>query len=137
MKKLICLVLSVMMAAAVLTGCGGSNDKSLGGGSNAGGGQKTEAPAPADNAAVAKSDAYVVLVTDAEGKPIVGAEVQFCSDTMCLMQKTDETGVATFKQDPGVYTIHVLKVPEGYVKPEEEFKTSDHYDVTMITVEKQ
>ena len=47
---------------------------------------------------------------------------------------TDENGVAVFKMEEGpIYTIHMLKVPEGYEKTNEEFKTTDSYcDVFIV-----
>ena len=65
--------------------------------------------------------AYTVLVTDSNGDPVQGAVVQFCSDTECMMVKTDETGIASFEQGPGSYTVHILKVPEGFVPDDTEY----------------
>ena len=59
-----------------------------------------------------------------------------CSDMQCMMQKTDDTGCAAFKVDPGKYTVHILKAA-GYVVPEEEFAVPEQYDVVRITLEKQ
>ena len=75
-------------------------------------------------------------MTDADGAPIVGASVQFCSDTQCMMGKTDDTGCAIFKVDPGKYTVHVLKA-EGYVVTEEEYAVPEDYGIVKITLEKQ
>lgn len=136
MKKIVSLLLAVMMTGALLTGCGGASDKSKGMSGSTQEAEAAQAKAPEDSVQV-KDNAYVVMVQDSEGTPVKGATVQFCSDTMCLMQKTDETGIATFEQEPGIYTIHILKVPEGYVKPEEEFKTTEEYGLTMVTLEKK
>ena len=53
-------------------------------------------------------------------EPIPGVRVQFCSDSLCRMGKTDESGVALFDSEPGTYTVHMMKAPDGYVKSEEE-----------------
>ena len=53
-------------------------------------------------------------------EPIPGVRVQFCSDSLCKMGKTDESGVAMFDSEPGTYTVHMMKAPDGYVKSEEE-----------------
>ena len=65
---------------------------------------------------------YLVFVKDAETMaPIPDARVQFCSDSLCQMGKTDENGLASFhSEDPGTFTVHMMKVPDGYVKSEEE-----------------
>ena len=64
---------------------------------------------------------YLVFVKDAETMaPIPDARVQFCSDSLCRMGKTDENGVAMFDSEPGTYTVHMMKAPDGYVKSEEE-----------------
>ena len=68
----------------------------------------------------APTDGYIIFVKDAEtNEPVAGAKVQFCSDTQCMMRKTDNTGAAVFDQEPGNYEAHILKVPEGYQKSNE------------------
>ena len=63
--------------------------------------------------------------------------VQFCDDTACTMGKTDENGVVVFEMEEGpIYTIHVLKVPEGYVKNGTEYQTDDTYCDVYIPLEK-
>ena len=76
------------------------------------------------------------MVTDADKAPVVGASVQFCSDTQCMVGKTDDTGCAVFKVDPGKYTVHVLKA-EGYVVTEEEYAVPEEYGIVSIVLEKQ
>ena len=65
-------------------------------------------------AACGKKTNYEVLVNDAAGKPVPGVTIQFCSDTECIMGTTDEKGIASFNREAGSYTVHVLKVPEGF-----------------------
>ena len=72
-------------------------------------------------AACGKPAKYEVLVQDAAGKPVSGVTIQFCSDIECNMGTTDENGIAAFDKEAGNYTIHVLKVPEGYEKVTDEF----------------
>ena len=72
-------------------------------------------------AACGKPAKYEVLVRDEAGKPVSGVTVQFCSDTECMMGTTDENGIASFEQEAGSYTVHVLKVPEGFENVGEEF----------------
>ena len=71
---------------------------------------------------------YRVIVSDTDGDLVKGVTVQFCSDTTCMMGKTDENGMAVFEMEEGpTYTVHILKVPEGYVKNIGEFPTDDTY----------
>ena len=80
---------------------------------------------------------YRVFVSDTEGNMVKGAAVQFCSDSTCMMAKTDENGVAAFKADEGqIYTIHMLKAPAGYEKSNEEFKTETVYCDIYISLQK-
>lgn len=65
--------------------------------------------------------------------PIPGARVQFCSDSLCRMGKTDENGLASFHSDPGTYTVHFMKAPEGYVNSTEEFTLDkDNREATYL-----
>lgn len=68
-----------------------------------------------------KSAAYEVFVTDTAGKAVPGAVIQFCSDEECLMGETGADGVARFEKEAGSYTIHVLKVPEGFAADSSEY----------------
>ena len=80
---------------------------------------------------------YRVIVSDTDGNLVKGATIQFCSDTTCSMGKTDENGVAVFEMEEGpIYTVHVLKVPEGYVKNTAEYQTDDTYCDIYIPLEK-
>ena len=89
------------------------------------------------NVRASDSGVYRVIVGDEEGNLVKGATVQFCSDTTCTMGKTDENGVAVFNMEEGpIYTIHMLKVPEGYEKTNEEFETADTYCDVYIVLQK-
>ena len=81
---------------------------------------------------------YRVIVTDSDGDFVPGVRVQFCSDSFCMMGKTDENGVAVFKADEGtVYTAHIMKFPDGYVPNADEYKTTDTYCDICIVLQKQ
>lgn len=81
----------------------------------------------------AKQNACRVIVTDKDGRPVAGAAVQFCSDTTCMMGKTDAEGTAFFTAEDGAYTVHVQKVPEGYAACKDEFEVpQDFGDVKII-----
>ena len=78
--------------------------------------------------------AYRITVADNNGDPVKGVVIQFCDDTSCNIGKTDDNGSVSFNMPEGVvYEIHVLKVPEGFEKNGDEFRTLDVYsDLTII-----
>lgn len=89
-------------------------------------------PSPA-NGTADKKNACRVMVTDQDGKPVAGVAVQFCSDTSCMMGRTDAEGTASFTAEEGTYTVHVQKVPEGYAACKDEFEVpQDFGDVKII-----
>ena len=94
-------------------------------------------PVAADAVVENNNGAYRVIVSDQDGNPVKGVVVQFCSDVTCTMAKTDADGLASFDADEGqVYTIHILKVPEGFEKNNEEFRTLETYCDTKIVIQK-
>ena len=135
MKKIVSLLLVVAMTALVLTGCGSVGKRSMGNILYSFGAAAKTGQNESIKTAEVNNDAYIVMVTDSEGTPVEGAFVQMCSDMQCMMQKTDATGCAVFKQDPGKYTVHILKAA-GYVVPKEEFAVPEQYGVMNIVLEK-
>ena len=135
MKKIVSLLLVVAMTALVLTGCGSVGKRSMGNILYSSGADAKTGQNESIKTAEVNNDAYIVMVTDPEGTPVEGAFVQMCSDMQCMMQKTDATGCAVFKQDPGKYTVHILKAA-GYVVPKEEFAVPEQYGVMNIVLEK-
>ena len=85
----------------------------------------------------AESGGYEIQVTDEEGSPVSGAMVQFCSDTECMMQKTDDAGLARFDQPAGSYTVHILKVPEGFAPDSTEYSAPETPGLMTITLAKE
>ena len=92
-------------------------------------------PSPV-NAAAEEKNACRVIVTDEEGSPVAGAAVQFCSDTTCMMGKTNAQGTASFAAEEGPYTVHVMKAPEGYEMCTEEFAVPQDLGDVTITLKK-
>ena len=135
MKKIVSLLLVVAMTALVLTGCGSVGKRSMGNILYSSGAAVKTGQNGSIKTAEVSNDAYIVMVTDPEGTPVEGAFVEMCSDMQCMMQKTDATGCAVFKQDPGKYTVHILKAA-GYVVPKEEFAVPEQYGVMNIILEK-
>lgn len=78
-------------------------------------------------------DTYCVYVANEKGDPVQGVVVQFCSETQCMMGKTDENGLAVFEEEPGNYTVHILKVPAEYEKDPTEYRIPAVYsDVSVV-----
>ena len=148
MKKYVSILLVVILSTSLLAGCGGYDkpgqkpaeeskeqaaqpeekeaaqpEEKEAAGTEA---DAAQADAAGDDAQAATdtsadSGAYVIYVMDEETMdPIPGVNVQFCSDTMCRMGKTDEGGSAAFDSDPGTYTVHLMNAPDGYEKCTEE-----------------
>lgn len=96
------------------------------------------AEAVSDTSAAAANDqgCYRVIVNDSNG-PVQGVTIQFCDESTCNLGKTDANGIATFEFPEGkAYEVHVLKVPEGYQKTGETFKTLSTYSDVVITIDK-
>ena len=63
--------------------------------------------------------------------------IQFCDENLCNIGKTDDMGLAEFKESEGkIYEIHVLKVPEGYKLDKNIYKTLEIYSDVAISLEK-
>ncbi|MCR5485892.1 MAG: redoxin family protein [Lachnospiraceae bacterium] len=95
---------------------------------------KAEDPSP-----VTENNAgqYRIYVSDTDGNGVSGAMIQFCDDSTCKVEMTDDTGLAAFKADKGDYTVHVLKQPQGYKEDNTEYKLPDEYSDLHITLEKE
>ena len=83
------------------------------------------------------ADRYLVLVTDEEGRPVPGATVQFCSDTACMTEETDKSGVAGFACGAGSYTVHILGVPEGYAPDQTEYAAPSAPGTVSVVLRKE
>ena len=153
MKKYISILLAAVLCTSILAGCGGSDKNAQQPAEEtkeqAAQPEKTEETAAEADAAqtdaakddaqaAADSDAYLVYVKDAETMaPLPGVRVQFCSDSLCRMGKTDESGLAVFDVDPGNYTVHMMKAPEGYVKSEEEITLDKDNRAAIYLLDKE
>ena len=115
MKKYVAIVVMICLIAPLLMGFGGGG-KSVGEQS----GEEAQADEQVTGEFPSQTDGYIIFVKDANTEePLAGVKVQFCSDTMCMMGVTDNTGAAVFNMDPGNYEAHILKQPKGYQKSSE------------------
>ena len=69
-------------------------------------------PAPEED--VAPLNAYILHIIDQNGDPVPGMTVNFCTDSACIPQKSDENGTISFDGEPTVYHVQLLKAPDGY-----------------------
>lgn len=77
---------------------------------------------------------YQVKVVDPRGEPVPDVMVQFCSETECVLEKTDAEGVAVFDMPAGEYTIHLLKVPDGYAEDDTEYPAPAAPETVTLTL---
>lgn len=70
----------------------------------------------------AAADPFKITVKDEDGNPVEGAMIQFCTDTMCMMQTTGADGTVSFdRTSQAECHVHVLKAPEGFAKDDTEY----------------
>ena len=117
--KLIIMCLLLMPILAMIGGCG-SQSKQIG----------------SSGSKESDTSGYSVLVTDEDNKPVPGVSIQFCTEEMCFQGTTDDTGIASFDQEPGTYSIHVLGVPEGFAPDKTEYKTPSEPGLVTIVLKK-
>lgn len=68
------------------------------------------------------------------GEDIVGAVINFCSDTACTpVTTTEDMGKAVFRGTPGKYHIQVVSVPDGWkLAADEELYTGPYSEAFYI-----
>ncbi len=91
--------------------------------------------APAD-APEADACTYTVRVEDADGSPVAGVMVNFCTDVSCTPITTDDEGRAVFTGPPEEYHVQVIRVPKGWqVRGEAEFHTEPREQSFRVILE--
>ena len=81
---------------------------------------------------------YTVRFVDAQGAPVPGCIVNFCTDEMCLPVVADADGVAAYTGEPYAYHLQVIRVPDGYAfDTAREFYTETTGGEMTVTVEKK
>ena len=89
-----------------------------------------------DADASAAAGPYRITVVDEAGAPVPGVMIQFCSDATCTLGQTDESGAAVFDFPPDAYTLHLLKVPEGYAPDPTEYRIGPNTPEMTVVVKK-
>ena len=83
----------------------------------------------------AAPQAYILHFIDQNGSPVTGVYVNFCTDTTCTMQQSDENGTVCFGGAPDVYHVQLLQAPEGFsFDPDFEMYTDAVYGEWMLRI---
>lgn len=57
---------------------------------------------------------YIQCVTK-NNEPVAGVKLQICTDEMCQVVKTDDTGEVLFDgKEAKEYELHVMTIPDGF-----------------------
>ena len=81
--------------------------------------------------------AYIIHVVDQDNNPVEGVAVNFCTDTACVPQESDENGTVTYTGAPNIYHIQIVDAPEGYSWDESyEMYTTREYGEWVLRVRK-
>jgi peroxiredoxin len=81
--------------------------------------------------------AYTIHVVDQNNKPVPEVMVNFCTDTACVPNESDENGTVTFTGAPDVYHVQIIEVPDGYSWDESyEMYTTREYGEWILRVRK-
>ncbi len=85
----------------------------------------------------AAPNAYTLHFIDQNGSPVPGVFVNFCTDTACSMQISDETGTVSFGGTPDAYHVQLLQAPEGFsFDPDFEMYTDAVYGEWVLRIRK-
>lgn len=135
MKRIMTGLFALLLCAALYSGCGAQAQPASSAAPETTAAQTTAPPAETTEAAEDEvADSYKVLVTDEAGKPVSGVSVQFCSDTECKMEITDEDGITAFNDPEGKYTVHILKAPDGFAADSTEYEVPEKYGTLTIVL---
>ncbi len=121
MKKLIIILLALIMCMSFVA-CNGEGEITTEGpvqtDAPAQSGETTAAETPDTDAGTEAPafDGYKVTVTDKDGKPIEGVQIQMCDSVSCRMPKgTGADGVVTFTFAESDFHVLIAAPVEGYV----------------------
>ena len=93
--------------------------------------------ADADEKAGNEPKAYVLHVIDQFSNPVGEVVVNFCTDTACTPQETDETGTITYEGEPYKYRVQIIEVPDGYSYDEDfDMYTTPEYGEWTLRIRK-
>jgi hypothetical protein len=142
MKRIIMIALAFILCLSFVA-CNEEPAQTTEGASNT-----TEAPVQSDEPTAEGTDegteapsfdGYKVTVTDKDGNPIAGVQIQMCDSKGCKMPKgTDANGVVTFTYDPSDFHVLIATAVEGYVvdTTEEYYFANGSKELTIVLEKK-
>ena len=80
---------------------------------------------------------YTVIYTDQNGDPVPGVMTQFCDAGHLHRGGIRRNRGCTFVGVDFAYEVHVLKAPDGYALPDQNYLMTPGGDVLQLTLEKQ
>ena len=81
--------------------------------------------------------AYIIHVVDQDNKPVPEVMVNFCTDSACIPNESDENGTVTFSGAPDVYHVQIVDAPDGYSWDESyDMYTTREYGEWVLRVRK-
>ena len=142
MKRFIIFALALVLALSFVA-CNEEPAETTVGGDNV-----TEAPAQSEESTAESTaegteepafDGYKVTVTDKDGNPIEGVQIQMCDSNGCKLPKgTDASGVVTFTYAESDFHVLIAAAVEGYVvDTTEEYYFSNGSKELTIVLEKK
>ncbi len=126
MKKIIVLILALVLAASFVA-C------------ENGGEETTAAPDTTAEDTAPAATGYKVTVTDKDGNPIAGVQIQMCDSNSCrLPAATGADGTVTFNYDPSDFHVIIAAPVDGYVvDTTEEYHFENGGKELIIVLEKK
>ena len=81
--------------------------------------------------------AYVIHVVDQDNNPVEDVTINFCTDSACTPQETDETGTITYKGERYQYHLQIVDAPDGYSWDESfDMYTTEEYGEWVLRIRK-
>ncbi len=83
------------------------------------------------------TEEFTVTVSDSDGNALSDISVQFCDDQMCRVVKTDENGLANLGETEGSYSVHIIRVPDGYAADDTEYELNEENRAISVVLDKE
>lgn len=140
MKRIIMILLALCMVASFVA-CNEGGEVTTEAPETTAAPTETEAPDAETTAAETEVafNGYKVTVTDKDGNPIAGVQIQMCDSKGCRMPKgTEADGTVTFDYETSDFHVLIAAEVEGYVvdTKEEYFFENGSKELTIVLEKK-
>lgn len=140
MKRIIMILLALCMMASFVA-CNEGGEVTTEAPETTAAPTETEAPDAETTAAETEVafNGYKVTVTDKDGNPIAGVQIQMCDSKGCRMPKgTEADGTVTFDYETSDFHVLIAAEVEGYVvdTKEEYFFENGGKELTIVLEKK-